>query len=239
MEAGLSLNEARVYQALVRLGNSSVNTLSSNTRISRSNVYDAIARLCKKGLATQVFVEKKKLYAPSNPRRLLELLDEKKESINTIVSGLVNQYEKNKSVEQAFVHHGLEAYKNYMFDILEKKAPYYCIGAKGMWFDPRLKYFKAQYDRERAKVKIPYSHIFDEEMKKHITDPLKFKNAEHKFLPKKYCSKLTIEFFGDEVVLYTGEEFGKLKDEPVVFVIKSKEIVDGFKKIYEFMWDHL
>src|SRR3989338_219235 len=238
MEAGLSLNEARIYETLVKTGNSSANTLSSKTNISRSNVYDAIARLCKRGLATELFIKKRKYYAPSHPRRLFELLEEKKERINSVISGLTKQYEGNKTTEQAYVHHGIEAYKNYMFDILEKKAPYYCIGGKGMWFDPRLKYFRLQYDRQRGNTQIPYHHIFDEEMKKQTRLPLKFPKNKFKFLPKKYCSKLTIEFFGDEVVIYTGEDFGKLKDEPTVFVIKSKEIAEGFKKIYEFFWDH-
>ena len=76
-------------------------------------------------------------------------------------------------------------------------------------------------------------------LKKRIKEPLKFKKNEFKFLPKKYCSKMTMEFFGDYTVIYSGEEFGKLKDEPTVFVIKSKDITEGFRKLYQFMWDKL
>ena len=48
MELGLSLNEARIYEALVDLGEASVNTISIKTRINRSNVNDAMERLCEK-----------------------------------------------------------------------------------------------------------------------------------------------------------------------------------------------
>lgn len=239
MEIGLSLNEARIYEALIELDEASVNTLSVKTKINRSNVYDAMERLCEKGLATQVFIKHQKCYKGIHPRRLIELLKEKQEEVETILPQLVQKFETNNQEEEAYFYRGVEAYKNYMFDILKEKKPYYCIGAKGMWFDPRLKYFRLTFDREREKAKISYHHIFDEGMQQSIKDPLKFKDNVFKFLPEEYCSKLTLEFFGDYVVIYSGEEFGKLKEEPTVFVIKSKDIAEGFRKIYQFMWDHL
>lgn len=238
LEIGLSLNESRIYEKLIELGEASVNTLSVKTKINRSNVYDTMERLCEKGLATEMFFKNQKHYKAIHPRRLLELLKEKEEKISSFMPDFIKKFESNKQEEEAYFYRGIEAYKNYMFDILKEKKPYYCIGAKGMWFDPRLKYFRLKFDRERKKAKIYYSHIFDEGMPKVITDPLKFEHGEYKFLPKKYCSKLTMEFFGDYVVIYSGEEFGKLKEEPTVFVIKSKDIAEGFKKLYQFVWDH-
>ena len=238
MELGLSLNEARIYEALVQAGEASVNTISVKTKINRSNVYDAMERLCDKGLATEMFFKNQKYYIAIHPRRLMELLKERETQIESILPDLEKKFESHKNDEEAYFYRGVEAYKNYMFDILKEKKPYYCIGAKGMWFDPRLKYFRLKFDRERKKSKIFYSHIFDEGMPKVITDPLKFEHGTYKFLPKKYCSKLTIEFFGDYVVIYSGEEFGKLKEEPTVFVIKSKDISEGFKKLYQFVWDN-
>ncbi len=239
MNLGLSLNEARIYQSLIDLNEASVNTLSVKTKINRSNVYDAMERLCDKGLATQLFIRGQKYYKAIHPRRLLELLKEKEEEIQQLLPELAKKFESHKQEEEAYFYRGVEAYKNYMFDILKEKKPYYCIGGKGMWFDPRLKFFRMKFDRERVKSNISFNHIFDEEMKKKIKDPLKFNKNNYKFLPKKYSSNLAIEFFGDYTVIYSGEEFGKLKEEPTVFVIKSKDISEGFKKIYQFMWDKL
>ena len=123
------------------------------------------------------------------------------------------------------------------FHILKEGKTYYCIGAKGMWFDPRLKFFRMKFDRERKKSNIQFKHIFDEEVKTKSPEPLQFEKNRYKFLPKKYCSNLTIEFFGDYTVIYTGEDYGKLKEKPTLFVLKSKEIADGFKKLFQFMWD--
>ena len=77
LEVGLSLNESRIYEKLIELGEASVNTLSVKTKINRSNVYDAMERLCEKGLATEMFFKNQKHYKAVHPRRLLELLKEK------------------------------------------------------------------------------------------------------------------------------------------------------------------
>lgn len=238
MNLGLSLNEARIYESLIDLGEASVNTISIKTKINRSNVYDTMERLCEKGLTSELFVKNQKNYKATHPKKLLEILKEKEEEVEAILPELTKKFEFDKEEEQGFFHRGIEAYRNYMLDILKQKKTYYCIGGKGMWFDPRLKYFRMKFDRERKKSKILFHHIFDEGMEKKITEPLKFERSEFKFLPKKYCSKMSVEFFGDTTVVYSGEEFGKLKEEPTVFVIKSKDITEGFKKIYSFIWDH-
>jgi hypothetical protein len=61
----------------------------------------------------------------------------------------------------------------------------------------------------------------------------------YRFLPEKYCSQLCVEFFGDYLVIYTaGEKFGELKKEPTLFVLKSKDVTEGFKKLFNFIYDH-
>jgi len=239
IDLGLSLNESRIYEALIELGEASVNTISVKTKINRSNVYDAMERLCEKGLTSELFVKNKKFYKANHPRRLLELLKEKQEEVEDILPELTKKFKSHKKEEEAYFHRGIEAYKDYMFDILKEKKPYYCIGGKGMWFDPRLKFFRMKFDRDRRKQEIEFNHIFDEGMPKKIKDPTMFEKNVYKFLPKKYCSNLNLEIFGEYTVIYASEEFGKLKDEPTVFVIKSKDVAEGFKKIYKFMWDKL
>ncbi|HLC90886.1 MAG TPA: helix-turn-helix domain-containing protein [Candidatus Nanoarchaeia archaeon] len=234
---GMSPNEAKIYEELIHLGESSINTISVKTNVNRSNVYDAMERLVEKGLAAGVMIKGQKHFRAAHPRRLLELLKEKQEEIEHILPDLTKKFEFHHQEEEVHFYRGIEGYKNYMFDILKEGKTYYCIGAKGMWFDPRLKFFRMKFDRERKKSNIQFKHIFDEEVKTKSPEPLQFEKNRYKFLPKKYCSNLTIEFFGDYTVIYTGEDYGKLKEKPTLFVLKSKEIADGFKKLFQFMWD--
>ncbi|MBT4604071.1 hypothetical protein HOC01_00390 [archaeon] len=237
-DIGLSPNEAKIYEALVGLGEASVNTISVKTKINRSNIYDAMERLVEKGLASDIFTKKEKLYKAAHPNRVKEIVEEKLSIIKKILPDLTKKFETDHEEEEAFFYRGIHAYKNYMFQILKEKKPYYCIGGKGMWFDPRLRFFMPNFDRQRKESNICFKHIFDSEMKGKIKEPLQFEKNEYRFLPKKYCSNLTFEFFGDYLVIYTGKEFGKLKEKPTLFVLKSKEVTEGFKKIFDFMYDH-
>ena len=238
-DLGLSPNEAKIYESLLGLGEASVNIISVKTKISRSNVYDAMERLVEKGLASDIFTKGQKLFKAIHPRRLLEILKEKEAVVEKILPKLTEKFETEQEKEQAFFYRGIHGYKNYMFDILKEKQTYYCIGGKGMWFDPRLQFFMPKFDRERKKSNICFKHIFDAEMKGKVKEPLKFEKNEYRFLPKKYSSNLTFEFFSDYLVIYSGSGvYGRLKEEPTVFVLKSKEVADGFKKIFDFMYEH-
>src|SRR3989338_6864093 len=104
MDLGLSLNEARIYEALVDIGEASVNTISIKTKINRSNVYDAMERLCNKGLTTELFVKSKKYYKAIHPRRLLELLKEKEDTIEDIMPKLIKKFEANQQQEEAYFY---------------------------------------------------------------------------------------------------------------------------------------
>lgn len=238
-DLGLSPNEAKIYESLLGIGEASANTISIKTKINRSNVYDAMERLVEKGLASDIFSKGQKLYKAIHPRRLLELLKEKEAVVEKILPLLEKQFESEQEEEQAFFYRGIQGYKNYMFDILKEKKTYYCVGGKGMWFDPRLQFFMPQFDRERQKSNIYFKHIFDAAMKGKVKEPLKFEKNEYRFLPKKYCSNLTFEFFSDYLVIYSGSgTYGRLKENPTVFVLKSKDVAEGFKKLFAFMYEH-
>jgi sugar-specific transcriptional regulator TrmB len=173
-DIGLSPNEAKIYVALVGLGEASVNTISVKTKINRSNVYDAMERLVEKGLASDVFTKREKLYKAAHPKRVKEIVEEKLDVIEKILPDLTKRFEADEVEEEAFFYRGIHAYKNYMFQILKEEKPYYCIGGKGLWFDPRLKFFMPKFDRQRKKSNICFKHIFDKKMKGKVKQPLQF-----------------------------------------------------------------
>ena len=122
---------------------------------------------------------------------------------------------------------------------METKETVYFIGAKGFWLDERLKYFIPKFQNERKKLGIKFMHIFDHEVKEKKPEILKFVGKPYKFLPKKYSSNTAVDIFGDYVVTFTGVEVGKLGNDPVQFVVKSKRLADGYKKFFRFMWNML
>jgi len=60
----------------------------------------------------------------------------------------------------------------------------------------------------------------------------------YKFMPKKYSSSTAIDIFGPYVVVFVGVSPGELHEEPIQFVMKSRKLAEGYRKFFEFIWDH-
>ena len=237
-EIGLSPNEARVYEALLQTGESSVQEISNKSKVHRRNVYDSLSKLMEKGLASEVFIKGEKHFKATNPRKLLELLKEKEERVNKVLPEMQLKYESVEEKEEAYLYRGIEGFKNYLQDILKTRETVYFIGAKAFWLDERLQHFLPRFQRERKRLGIKFMHLFDYEVKKQKSEILKLVGQPYKFLPKKYSSSTTIDIFGDNVVTFVGVKPGELYETPIQFVMKSRKLADGYRKFFQFMWDH-
>lgn len=237
-EMGLSPNEARVYEALLQLGESNVQSISDKSKVHRRNVYDALKKLIEKGLTSEVFIKGEKNFKAISPARLLGLLKEKEEKLNKLLPEMESKFSKKEEKEEAHFYRGIEGFKNYFQDILKTKETVYFIGAKAFWLDPRLKHFLPHFQRERKKLGIKFKHLFDYEVKEKKPEILKEVGKPYKFLPKSYSSDTAVDIFGPYVVTFVGVQPGKLSEEPLQFVMKSQKLADGYRKFFQFMWDN-
>lgn len=238
-DIGLSINEARVYEALLNIGVASIQAASLKAGVHRRNVYDSMAKLMEKGLVSEVFIKGEKNFKAINPSRLLDFIKEKEEKITNILPEMQKKYGAIEEGEEAYMYKGIEGVKNYLNDILKEGKDVRFIGAKAMWLDPRLKHFLPNFQRERKKKGIKFYHIFDYDVKEEKPEILKFVGKPYKFLPKKYSSPTMVDIFGPYVVTFVGVKPGQFYEDPIQFVLKSQRLADGYRKFFQFMWDNL
>lgn len=241
MEIGLSLNESRIYEAMLSLGEVNVNAISVKSKVHRRNVYDSLNKLVEKGLATQFVIKGEKHFRATDPRRLTTILKDKEDKLNNALIDMTKKFLGIKKEEQAYIYRGIQGYKNYMQDILEVGEDIYVIGGKGGWFDPRLKTFRIRFYKELEKLHVNAYHLFDYEMKEHlkkeIESPVKFHLNQARFFPKKASTNSAIDFFGDRIVMYTGLNINKVDENVVIFVLISRQLCENMKKWFWVMWD--
>ncbi len=235
---GLSLNESRVYEALLYLGESNVNKISIKSKVHRRNVYDSLNKLMEKGLASETFVKGEKFFKPTNPERLKEIIKEKETALDFSLLDMKKIYQSVQPEAEAYFFRGVEGFKNYLQLILEQKQTVYFIGAKAFWLDKRLQHYVTHFDRERKKLGIQFMHLFDYEVKEQKPEILKLVQGHYKFFPKEYSSATAVDIFGDYVVTFVGVKVGELYEEPLQFVLKSKLLAEGYRKFFQFMWDN-
>ena len=236
-EIGLSLNESKVYDALLALKEASVQEISNKSKVHRRNVYDSLNKLMEKGLVSEYFETAGKHFKVINPNMLLELLKEKEEKLNKFLPAM-QEVVKVDEKEEAYFYKGIHGFKNYLQNILDTKETVYFIGAKAFWLDKRLKHFLPNFERERKKRKIKFKHLFDYEVKESRPEILKHVGKPYKFMPKKYSSPTAVDIFGPYVVTFVGVKPGELDADPLMFVMKSRRLADGYRKQFQFIWDH-
>ncbi|MFT4304695.1 MAG: TrmB family transcriptional regulator [Candidatus Woesearchaeota archaeon] len=233
---GLSVNESKVYEALLILGITTANNIALEAKIQRRNVYDTVKQLKEKGLCSEIEEEGIRKFKAIHPNRLMDLIKEKEDILEKAMPQLSGLFEAIQPIEQTIVYKGIDSVKNFYWDMIRKGEDLWVLGGRGNWLDPRWKYFLPKMDKERIAKGIKYKHIFynelrDENHPNHrITKILK--DNEIRFLPEGFTSTCSIEISGDMVAsMYWGKE-------PLVVVIISKHIAEGYKKYFEFMWQN-
>ena len=238
-EVGLSTNEAKIYETLVRLKEAPVEVLAVKSKVHRRNIYDSVAKLIEKGLVSEAFVEGKKFYRAISPSRLLDIAREKEAKVGSIVPELEKQYNRQVAEERAYIYKGVEGFKSYLNDIIEVGEDGYYLAAKGGWFDERIRAFLPGFFAKSEKLGLKHYTLFDYEVKEEMPEIFKSPGFRYKMLPKGYSTDSAADVFGDHVVTFTGLHIGRLDDDLTQFVVVSRGLADSYKVWFRYIWDSL
>jgi HTH-type transcriptional regulator, sugar sensing transcriptional regulator len=88
-ELGLNKRESICYTALLELGSSKIGAIVKKTGIPSSKIYEILDKLINRGLVSYVKIGKIKHYQSSDPKTLLNYIDEKKKKIEDILPQLL------------------------------------------------------------------------------------------------------------------------------------------------------
>lgn len=229
---GLTTNETKVYITLLDLGSAQAGQITEKSGIHRRNVYDAISRLMEKGLISFVIVNNKKLFNPVNPKRFLEIIDEKKfelENLKNEFNKIIPELEiKTRLQDKHDVRFfkGAEGLKTVFEDIIRTGKDYIGYGP-GHQLEKILKHYFRHFVNRRFKAKIKIRLIYDEASRGRVKHPL----STIRYIPEQYSSRAALRIYGDKVAILLLSE-----EEPMAIVIKNKAIADGYRKYFEVMW---
>ena len=236
--ADLSQNEARIYEALLGMGESSVPQVAVKTGIHRRNTYDTMERLVEKGLVFPVFSSGDNHYNAVDPGKLVEILSEKQQKIESIMPSLEAMYLKKQCAEEAYIYRGLEGQKQIWRDVLRVGQTSYMVGANAAWFDPRIEASTNAFFRDANRKKIKFVQLFDFETPGQVKNfPKHFPGQlEYRILPKEYSTNSIIHIFGDYVVTYTGVGILNLGEGPTFFILRSQQLADSYRIWFQALW---
>ena len=222
---GLPENQAKTYLELLKRGSVPVNQLSKKLGLDRTLTYQILENLLEKGLVNYMIKDNKKYFEPSDPEILLKPIKEKENFIKSLIPKL-KSIEKLKESENSFkVYEGKKGLKTFFEDILKSKD--ICIyGATGRSYDV-LKFEVPHIAKEAQKLGIKGRMIISKEYKGHPTT--KLSNLKVGYL-EEVKSPATTTIYEDKVGIHV------LSDKPIIIIIKNKDVADGYRSYFNFLW---
>jgi HTH-type transcriptional regulator, sugar sensing transcriptional regulator len=234
IDVGLDEKEAKVYVALLELGEANVAEISKKAQIKRSTVYDMLELLKEKGLLSQTRLKKRPIYYAENPKKILDDLEIKKRSMEeampelTSIMNLLDKKPKMRYFE------GIDAVKEIFEDTLRHPDseiltwfpyPYLNLGGE---------YFQKRFDPERLRKKIWMKALApDKPENRNLA-----KRMSQFLVTTRFVSGKAFSEFDIEIKIYGKSKIGIISyQENLGIIIESKKIFDGFKAIFEGMWN--
>lgn len=239
-ELGLAKNEAKIYETLLREGESPVGHIADKSGIHRRNVYDSLNRLIEKGLVFEVLERQENRYQPVDPGKFAELIEEKRERLSTILPKMTELYQNVPYAEELFMYRGIEGWKNYLNDVLRIGGEVLLIAAVDVIREPKVAQYMGHFYKEVERKKITFRVLYRSDTKLvngKVDGPLA-KLAIHRVIPEQYAFGASATVFGDRVVLFSDTyKEGEVVRDAVMTVVKNKDIAKSYRAMFSCIWD--
>lgn len=230
---GLTENEAKVYLAVVEIGEATATPIRKKTDLHMSRVYEALNSLAEKGLVSYFLKNNVKHFKAADPDTFFDILDEKKEELLKIIPQIKILKEKKKEEYSVSIYEGYKAlkqlYEHILFS-LDKNDEILVLGADDSSKHFLSKTFFKQYSTEKIKKKIKTRFIFNHDAYETAEEYDKMPYTEARILPKGTVVGAVMDIYPDKTSILL------LKEKPVIFHIDCKEVADSYRKYFEFLW---
>lgn len=239
-QIGLSEKEAEIYVALLQYNNASVNDLAKKTKVNRTTIYPVLETLAKKGLVSEIQIDKKTHYQAEPPERLETFIERQKVVLDENSKRLVDIIPQLKSIQRESGERPVVKYFEGREGIISSMEDMYGSGIKEKTTfliypkDLLIGLFKKEetdrYRSLRLKNNIKSKSLYT------------FKNGEVpstadgervKINEKEYPITCDISIYGDYVRINT------LKEKLAGISIKSKDFAETMRSLFRIAFDNL
>ncbi len=233
---GLSRRESEVYYNLLKADDSLASVISEKTQEARTNTYDTLNSLIKKGLVSYVIKNNRKYFMATDPKNLLKWMDLRKDEIDkekklveSLLPDLKNLRSENEKKVKVEVFEGKEGFRTALNRTIEdaKKGNKEILMLNALanilhQIDP---IYQDKYYVMKKQEKIHTRYIFNGR----VNMP-KSPNAEYKFLDFPQNNLAATSIHGDSVVFW-------LITQPLIaIIIESKELADSYRNNFNELW---
>lgn len=226
MDLGFSANEARVYQAVLELGSAPVVKIAKQAQLHRTNVYDCLEKLVRKGLVAYATLDKTKQYSVTNPQALLSFIKDKEAVVEALLPQLTIGLASESTVR---IVEGVRPFMDILHALLAYNQPIFSWGIPRHAYET-LKIRIPHFHTERIKKKIQMNHIYNHDMAWRATALNSMRFTEARISNEGLDAAASTNICGEDVVLTVWA------DSPISIHIHNKTIADAYRASFAALW---
>ncbi|MCK9186537.1 hypothetical protein M0P48_03810 [Candidatus Gracilibacteria bacterium] len=211
IEFGLSEKEAKVYMALLELGEASVTDIARKARVTRTNTYHLLGALSSYDLVVGEQGDSKSMFRAQKPEKLLAFVRAK-------MNEAANRYKEAETLMPEF--------KSIYRDPDQKTKIRYFDGIEGIMsiYDDALsaksKIFSYPTTEDRDAILPGFFNEYNEKKAKKGVETEALKN-----LPERFSTSSEINIYDNKIAVVSLKE-------KTGFIVEGKEVTDAFKKMF-------
>lgn len=233
---GLDDKEAKVYLALLELGEANIQQIAKKSGVKRTTIYDVLALLKEKRLVSQLIKNKKVIFFAEDPRKFEENIEEKKNTLKNILPELLSIANRVGGKPKIKYFEG-EAGINEIYNDTLKYSDYEMLvwGSMKSTLGFGEDFLLGSYVPRRLKQKIWVRAIAPD-------SPLmrKYQSLDEKSLRKTKLIKETGLPLEVEIDLYANNKIAIMSfEEKIGLIIESQKIYTTLKSIFEINWNSI
>lgn len=234
-QLNLSLNEAKVYNALLEIGQTSAGEIIKKTGFHRSVVYETLDKLISRKLVFKLEKQKIAFYQVTDPGRILQNIKSQEEIALNLIPKLKQL--AGLKLPEIVVYEGLESYKRFWLELclkLPEGSTDFVAGSIGKkWFDfmgkDYDKFLKLRIERGISwKMIVFEKEQVELELLKKYPKLNEFRIIERKNIGSNLEGNFNI-LGSESVVLHSATE-------PMIIEIKNPTLVRVFQNIFDILW---
>lgn len=235
---GFSKKKAKIYLAVLELGEASVIEIGKKAELKRTTVYNILPELITEGLVKKSAKGKKKFFFIEDPVSLKTNLEEKMNAFEKSLPELKAMQTIIPYKPRITFYEGLNGAKDLYRDTLDSLLPGDTIlSFTGLtdFYELIPKDFSQWYIKERVKRKIRIKIITQ---KSKAADEWQ-KNAARELREIKIVNNSNFKFDGDTEIYGNKIALISYKENFMGVIIESKEISQMQRTAFDIMWDYL
>ena len=243
---GLSDNEAKVYLALLELGNSTAQHIAQKARVNRATTYVQLESLMKLGLVTSF--EKspnrkngatKTFFRGEDPEHLQKIitkdksvLEEREQHLQKIIPLLANLFLEAGERPRVRFFEGIEGIKTMQDEFLKTKAKEVLSITSLDDILRILPRHPQEYTPRRVRMGVHSKLIYTSGKGASLRASDESMLRESRFVPREqFPLPAEISVYGDSIAIFVA------KEKPFGIILESKEIAISMRTVFNLAWE--